>query len=151
MNNFETIINTGVYQIVLNYLDIKDIKNIIYLNKGFFNNRLYIEYINKLIKKRASVSIIKFMIKNTKILKDVTINYYDNLLNNNLLTKKILVLFYFKFYPRQYINSIYNGQIKYKKYIVDKFKNKNTDTPTRYDLYNLLSKMSMDDILYIGW
>lgn len=142
-----TIINTNVYQIVLNYLSLKDIKNVIFLSK----NLLYKRYIRKLIKNRAFIPIFNLMFKNRNILKNITSHNINLLFVNNILTKKTFALYYFKFYEKRFINSIYNEQHGDKKAIIDNYKDKITENPTRYDLYLLLKKIPVHDVIYIGW
>ena len=142
-----TLINTNVYQIVLDYLSLKDIKNIIFLSK----NILYKRYIRKLIKNRSCIFIFNIMLKNKNILKHITQHNFDTLYMNNTLTKKTVALYYFKFYEKRFINAIYNEQRGGKKEIIDTYKDKITENPTRYDLYFLLKKIPIYDVLYIGW
>lgn len=144
-----TLINTNVYQLVLDYLSLKDINNVI----SFSKNVLYKRYIRKLIKNRASISIFNLMLKNRNILKNITCHNIDLLFANNRLTKKTFALYYFKFYEKRFINAIYNEQHGIKKAIIDKYKDKDkiTENPTRYDLYFLLKKIPIHDVLYIGW
>jgi hypothetical protein len=144
-----TLINTNVYQLVLDYLSLKDINNVIFFSK----NVLYKRYVCKLIKNRASISIFNLMLKNRNILKNITQRNFDILYMNNKLTKKTLALYYFKFYEKRFINAIYNEQHGNKKLIIDTYKDKDkiTENPTRYDLYLLLKKIPIHDILYIGW
>ena len=142
-----TLINTNVYQIVLDYISLKDIKNVIFLSK----NTLYKKYLCKLIKNRVFTPIFNIMIKNRNILKNITSNNFDMLYLNNFLTKKTIALYYFKFYEKIFINAIYNEQHGNKREIIDRYKDKITDNPTRYDLYNLLKKIPIHDIIYIGW
>jgi len=142
-----TLINTNIYCIVLEYLSLKDINNIIFLSK----NILYKKYVRKLIKNKARISIFNLMLKNRYILKNVTQRNINILLENNILTKKTFALYYFKYYEKRFINAIYNQQYGNKKLIIDTYKDKITEHPTRYDLYFLLRKIPIHDVLYIGW
>jgi len=142
-----TLINTNIYCIVLEYLSLKDINNIIFLSK----NVLYKKYVRKLIKNKARISIFNLMLKNRYILKNVTQRNINILLENNILTKKTFALYYFKYYEKRFINAIYNQQYGNKKLIIDTYKDKITEHPTRYDLYFLLKKIPIHDVLYIGW
>lgn len=142
-----TLINTCIYQIILDYLSLKDINNVIFLSK----NILYKRYIRKIIKNKASISIFNLMLKNKYILKNITCHNIDILFENNRLTKKTFALYYFKFYEKRFINAIYNEQHGDKKTIIDNYKDKITENPTRYDLYLLLKRIPIQDVLYIGW
>ena len=142
-----TLINTNVYQIILEYLSLKDINNVIFLSK----NILYKRYIRKIIKNKASISIFNLMLKNRNILKNITHDNIDILFENNILTKKTFALYYFKFYEKRFINAIYNEQHGDKKEIIDRYKDKITENPSRYDLYLLFKKIPIYDVLYIGW
>ena len=142
-----TLINTNVYQIILDYMSLKDINNVIFLSK----NVSYKRYIRKIIKNKASISIFNLMLKNRNILKNITHDNFNMLYANNTLTKKTVALYYFKFYEKRFINAIYNEQYGNKRAIIDYYKDKITENPTRYDLYLLLKRIPIQDILYIGW
>ena len=116
-------------------------------------NILYKRYVRKLIQNRAYILIFNLMLKNKNILKHITQHNFDTLYMNNTLTKKTVALYYFKFYEKRFINAIYNEQHSGKKEIIDTYKDKDkiTENPTRYDLYFLLKKIPIHDVLYIGW
>ena len=45
----------------------------------------------------------------------------------------------------------YNISILWKRQIIDKYKLKFTDNPSKYDFFNLIKRMALDDIVSIGW
>ena len=88
---------------------------------------------------------------NKQILNNVSQINIHILTQNNVLTKKMLALYYFKYYDKQFIDIIYNKLHGYKKSIIEKYKTKYTNNPSRYDLYFLLKKIPISDVMTIGW
>jgi hypothetical protein len=137
-----------IYISILNYLNINDLKSILSID---FKNK---KYINELLIFKSS-KIIKTFIKRTSyILKNL--NEYNNILYyDNRISCKYIALYYIKHYTKDNIIRFYNIQILWKKKIIDKYKLeyklKFTDNPSKYDFFNLIKRMELNDIVTIGW
>jgi hypothetical protein len=142
---------------MLKYLTINDNKQLSLINKKFYYDRENKKYRIYVVKNNAS-NIIYKMFQKYKLLIE-SINKYGQ------VTKKLNALYYYRYYDKKYINSIYNmNKGSWKKDILDKYKKiqdttldlqikriyKNNNT-TRYDLYVLIKIMDVDDMLSIGW
>ena len=150
MNLVKDILLEQPFHIIIgNYLNYDDNKKILLLNKLIINNKINISYSIKLIYVKSSKIIFNFMKKYLEYSRYIT--NIENLEIFNLITKKIIASYYFKFYDKKSINSLYNNQTGLKKNIIDLYKTKNIDNPSRIDLYNLIRKMPINDIAYIGW
>lgn len=150
MNLVKDILLEQPFHIMIgDYLNYADNKKILLLNKTIFNNKINRSYSVKLIYIKSSKIIFNFMkkyLEYSRYIRDI-----ENLEMFNLITKKIIASYYFKFYDKKYINSLYNNQTGLKKNIIELYKTKNIDNPSRIDLFNLIKKMPMDDVAYIGW
>jgi hypothetical protein len=141
---------------ILEYLTINDNKQLSLINKSFYYNKENRKYRIYVVKPYASNIIIKIF-QNYKLLVE-SVNIYGQ------VTKKLNALYYYRYYDKQYIKSIYNTKASWKKDILDKYKKiqdttldlqikriyKNNHT-TRYDLYDLIKIMDITDMLEIGW
>jgi len=58
---------------------------------------------------------------------------------------------FFRYYEKKYIKLWYNNHIEWKKKIIDKYKIKHTESPTRLELFKLILKIPIDDVSSIGW
>jgi hypothetical protein len=155
---FEKTFDTS--SIVLNllkYLTINDNKQLSLINKAFYYNKENRKY-RIYIVKNYSCNIICKVLKRYKLLIE-SVNIYGQ------VTKKLNALYYYRYYDKQYINSLYTTKkIIWKNKILNKYKNilnnnlllqikqiyKNKYT-TRFDLYSLIKIMDIDDMLSIGW
>ena len=58
-------------------------------------------------------------------------------------------------FNKENIINFYNMQISWKRKIIDeyklKYKLKFTDNPSKYDFFNLIKIMKLDDLITIGW
>jgi len=150
MNLVKDILLEQPFHIIIgNYLNYDDNKKILLLNKLISNNKINISYGIKLIYGKSRKIIFNFMKKYLEYSR--YIRNIENLEIFNLITKKIIASYYFKFYDKQSIKNLYNNQSGLKKNIIDLYKTKNIDNPSRIDLYNLIKKIPIDDISYIGW
>ena len=141
--NLEKIILDSPIQIeICNYLKISDIKNIHFLTKNIYLNKNNNNYSKSIIKEKSIKIIIFFFKKYLKMIKKM---------NNNLNNKLSLALYYFRYYEKDNIESFYNINVSWKKIIIDKYKTKFTDNPTRFDLYNLIKLIPVDETYSIGW
>jgi hypothetical protein len=87
------------------------------------------------------------MIEYVKRCKSIYILNINRLIESNRICKKIIAFYYFKFYEKQYIHSWY-----YSKKIDNKYRKIDKDkTITRYDLYNLIKKIPIEDTFCVGW
>lgn len=150
MNLVKDILLEQPFHIIIgNYLNYDDNKKILLLNKSIFNNKINISYSKKLIYVKSRKIIFNFMKKYLEFSR--YIRNIENLEIFNLVTKKIVASYYFKFYDKESINSLYNNQFGLKKNIIDLYKTEILDNPSRLDLYKLIKKIPIDDIAYIGW
>jgi hypothetical protein len=143
---FETnLINKYIFDFIY-YLDIKDIMNTLFLNKNI-NKIICNKYILDYIKNKASIKISNIITKYF-----ILITNMNDLDIGKKLSSKYIALYYYRYYNKNYINYYYNMQhCNKKKYIIDKYKNKYTDNPTRTDLFFLIRNIPIKDIMYIGW
>ena len=135
--------------IIGDYLNYRDNKKILLLNKSISCNKINISYYMKIVYVKSRKIIFNFM-KNYLEYSRYIKNIYD-LETSNLVTKKIIASYYFKYYDKKYIKSLYNDQVGLKKNIIELYKTENIDNPSRLDLYYLIRKMPLNDINYIGW
>lgn len=146
--NYLNKLDIYIYISVLDYLNIHDLKSILSID---LKNKKYINY---LLWRKAS-SIIKFFIRRTTyILKNL--NEYNNILYyDNKISSKYVALYYIKHYTKDNIINFYNIQILWKRKIIDKYKLeyklKFTNNPSKYDFFNLITRMKLDDLVTIGW
>lgn len=142
--NYLNKLDIYTYISVLDYLNISDLKSILSID---LKNKKYIHYLLR----RKSLSIIKSFIKRTTyILRNL--NEYNNILYYaNKMSSKYIALYYIKHYTKENIISFYNIQILWKRKIIDKYKLKFTDNPSKYDFFNLITRMELDDIVTMGW
>ena len=68
-----------------------------------------------------------------------------------ITTSKTMALYYFKYYDSIYIKSWYNGLCPSKRILVQDFIDTTIQNPSKYDLYRLQRKMSLDAIMKLGW
>jgi hypothetical protein len=148
INLEKIILDSPIYIEICNYLQIKDIKNTYILTKKIYCNKNNENYSKYLIKSKSIKIIIHFFKKYLIMIKKINNNQDDYYLNND---KKFIALYYFKFYDKKYIKSFYNMSIPWKKDIINKYKTKFTENPTRFDLYNLIKLMPIEDTLSVGW
>ena len=146
----KNIIESPIYIIMGEYLNISDNINLFTSIKKICKNSINIEYSFFLIKKKA-ITIIKRTIKKYITLKRTIINYFDTLVRSTLITRRSLAIYYFVKYKKIHINGFYNFDNDIKINIINKYKDKITDNPSRLDLFNLIKKMNIHDVYYIGW
>lgn len=146
---------------ITDFLSIKDIHKIILLNKNIFNNikKDELEYI---IKNKAINIISKNMKKYTYVLKRIPKEPDEDnnqlMENVNEITLKSIALYYYKNYPKDCISDYYNtdkNSIGIKSELIkgckEKYHLRETNTPSRYDLYYLIKHLRIDEIMFIGW
>ena len=142
--NYLNKLDIYIYISVLDYLNIYDLKSILSID---LKNK---KYINELLIFKSSKIIQTFIKRTSYILKNI--NEYNNILYYyNKISIKYIALYYIKHYTRDNIINFYNIPILWKRKIVDKYKLKFTDNPSKYDFFNLIKRMELDDIVTIGW
>ncbi len=134
--------NTPLILLPLKYMPISYCK--IFIN----SNPSIKTYIDHIINDKSSVIISKF-IKNFITRKNM-IKYIVNDLENILITKKTLAMYYYLYYEKRHIKSFYNNNCTWKYQIIKKYKDENND-PKRIDLFNLIKKIPVNDVMSIGW
>ena len=140
INLEKIILDSPIQMEICNYLKISDIKKISFLTKTIYLNKNNNNYSKSLIKEKSIKIIINFFRK------------YLNMIKNDKLNDKIsLALYYFRYYEKDYIKSFYNINVDWKKIIINKYKTKFTDNPTRFDLYHLIKLIPVDETYAIGW
>ena len=147
----KNILGKNMHSLIGKYLSISDNRSFISITKNINNNTENKLCFNHLLKKKSCKIICNFMLKIRKFIENITEDIYYTMYTQNTLTKKYFALYYFKFYENRYIYSWYNGQDLFKKSIIDKYKIKITDSPTKFDLFNLIKRMNIYDVYYIGW
>jgi len=133
------------------YLSINDNINLMISSKKIFNNKLnreYFKYVTKIVPKKI---IARFITKIYDLKKMITEHDFEILLKSNRLTKRFMALYYFKYYDNHLVELWYNISGGWKGDIIEKYKSKITDKPTKFDLFNLIKKIPVNDTLAIGW
>jgi hypothetical protein len=133
------------------YLSINDNINLMICSKKIFNNKLnreYFKYFTKIISKKI---ISRFIIKIYHFKKMINDDNFNILFESNRLTKRFMALYYFKYYDNKFVESWYNFIPGWKRDIINKYKSKITDKPTKFDLFNLVKKIPVNDTFSIGW
>jgi hypothetical protein len=128
-------------------LSLKDIQNVIFLNKSIFKN-IDRKSLNYIVKNIASKLIIKNIKSFTFYLKNINVNnnnFIDNIFKN--------AVYFYKYYPKRFINEYYNmnTQNNIIEICKEKYNLKITDNPSRYDLFNLVKNLNFNDLLFLGW
>ena len=131
---------------VYSYLNINSVKNMSELNKNINKNKLDKTYGNFIVKNCSAYVITSFMRKFS-----IFIKKNKETFNNTRISQKTNALFYFIHYPKRHIDSWFNNTIQWKKDIILSYNPKNIENPTRFDLYNLIKKMNVNDVYSIGW
>ena len=140
INLEKIILDSPIQMEICNYLKISDIKKISFLTKTIYLNKNNNNYSKSLIKEKSIKIIINFFRK------------YLNMIKNDKLSDKMsLALYYFRYYEKDYIKSFYNINEDWKKIIINKYKTKFTDNPTRFDLYHLIKLIPVNETYSIGW
>ena len=112
------------------------------------------------VQKRAGLKIHNFLQFATKITKDVCSSRYEHIIFNNTqnssIVKKSTILFYLENYTfDEHMMPWYYGlHVPYKKKIVTSYKESHqlkSKLQSKYDFIHLLQKMTMDDIMIIGY
>jgi hypothetical protein len=136
-------LNIDIYSNISEFLNPSDIKNLLKTSKFLYKNVEFRKYTKELIFNKAANIVISFWRKYVVVCKAY--------LNISFLTKKYISFYFFKYLNKDHINNWYNINIGWKKKIIDKYKLKKTETPTRLDLYILIKKIPAEDVLSIGW
>ena len=148
-SNLEQIMIGGdVYANILDYLDIRSIKNLLMTSKMIYYSKKNRFITKKIVHKRIYnifYSIFKKYIFYCRIIRynKANIDY----------SSKILALYYYQNYPKDLISEMYRHIIGYfNKYIQNYSPNiviKNQYS--RYDLYNIIKSMRLSDTYSCGW
>lgn len=147
----DIFIDNYLYINICDYLKLDEIKNLFYSIKKICKNKNNIQYTKRIILNKSSIKISELIKKYINLLKFINGDNYEILIENNRLTRKFNALFFFRFYDKIYINNWYNQIPIWKKDLINKYKKKYTNNPTKYDLYYLIKSMPIKDVLSIGW
>ncbi len=145
----ENLTNSGLILNIIEFLPFKDIHSVHLLNKSIYRGIDKKELIY-VLKNRAKYTIYKSLRSYVNFLRNI--NEEEQMQR----TQKELALYYYKYYPRDCINEYYNTDgYGRKSNIIRQCKNQNnlrdTDNPSRYDLYQLVKNLDVQDTYYIGW
>jgi hypothetical protein len=155
-STFESsLINTDLYKELVPYLLGKDLINLLLVSKYIYNEGFIKKYLDK------KTQYITKLFKKYHILNSFVNNEFNTISNNYFrvnrnfidcpIARKYQAMLYYSFYRRKYRYSWYNDQLVWKKVIVDTYKKKHTNEPTKYDLYILIKSMSVNESILIGW
>lgn len=143
--------NNPYYLIIISFLSLKDNKKLLLLNKKI-NSYLKNCRIRKVIMYDIYTNIIVRLFQKYKSYINVLqSDTFINLYIENKVVKKMNAFYYFRFYQKQHIQLWYNLQVGWKKNILDKYKKKKIDNPSRYDLYHFIKKIDVEETSMIGW
>lgn len=147
-SNLEQIITGDVYTNILDYLDICSIKNLLMTCKMIYYNKQNRLISKKVIHKRIYnifYSIFRKYIFYTRIINHskTDIRYSSN----------ILAIHYYQNYPKDVINKMYMYIKSYFDALITNYRPNFIvkNYYSRYDLYKLISQMTIDDINTCGW
>lgn len=139
-------LSIDIFYILFDYLNPNDIKNIIKTNKILYNNDKLVLYSKQLILNRCANLLINFWKRYISITKI----FRNNIFEYNI-TRRVIAFIFFKNYEKELIKIWYNNEIEWKKEILDKYKIKYTDYPTRLDIYKLILRIPVSETLSLGW
>ena len=151
------IYGTDLYLPICEFLDIISLKNFSMVNKEYYHNKKHKQIRHYIFKNKYFKIIVRFMQKICLLKKRIELLNS----NNSILIPRNMALFYFFYYENININGYFNISAEWKKAIIDKYhsneidknknKNKNKNNYNKFDLFNLLKKMTIDEINFIGW
>ena len=152
-NIFEKIIlDFNMHTLICEFLTIKSTKSLFLTNKKIYKDDITRKYYYFILINKAKKIIFNFFKKIKNTLKIINNTTYNSLIyDNKIPTRIFLAYYYFKYYPKRHINELYNMNCIWKKAIIDKYKKKETNNPTRFDLFNLIRKIPVNDVFSIGW
>jgi hypothetical protein len=137
-------LNIDIYYFLLEFLNISDIKNLLITNKFLYNDKKYKSFCINCIKNRSSNILIRFW--------RIYINRCKYINRDDIfLTKRIIAFYFFRYYEKRYWNLWYNNNIEWKKRIIDKYKKTELNEISRLDMFNLILKIPVEDMVSIGW
>ena len=151
MNKY--VCGTDLYLTICEFLDIMSLKNFSIANKEYYHNKKHKQIRHYIFKNKYFYIIIRFMQKICVLKKRIKLLNINNL----ILIPRNMALFYFFYYENININSYFNISAEWKKTIIDKYhsneenKNKNKINYNKFDLFNLLKKMTIEEINLVGW
>jgi hypothetical protein len=147
-SNLELIITGDIYSNILDYLDIRSIKNLLMTCKMIYYNRKNRFITKKIVHKRIYnifYSIFKKYIFYCRII------HFNK--DNIDYSPKILALYYYQHYPKDLISAMYRHIIGFfNVYTLNYTPNfVIKDQYSRYDLYNVIKSMRLTDTYSCGW
>jgi len=149
MNKY--IYGTDLYLPICAFLDICSLKKFSMVNKGYYHNKKHKQIRHYIFKNKYFKIIFRFMKKICFLKKRIELLNS----NNSIIVPRNMSLFYFFYYESANINGYFNISAEWKKNIINKYysneKNKNKNNYNKFDLFNLLKKMTIDEINSIGW
>lgn len=153
MNKY--IYGTDLYLPICEFLDIISLKNFSIANKEYYHNKKHKEIRNYIFKNKYFHIIVRFMKKICLLKKRIELLNINNLIS----IPRNMALFYFFYYENININGYFNITAEWKKKIINKYhsnkvdknNNNNKINYNKFDLFNLLKKMTIDEINSIGW
>ena len=101
---------------IIQFLSLRDLKNLILSCKDMYNNK----YIRKDIKIKAGYILSNILKKYILIIKSIKIYNHAEIFN-----KRLNAIYYYRFYDKRYIKSWYNNSCDWKNDILNKEKKKN--------------------------
>lgn len=136
------VIEQPYYLLICDYLTLKDGKSMTLIKNTMYKNQIHKDYYQRSCNNKSVFIITRFMRKYINLSKNIIADSSD---------KRMNALYYFKYYPKEYINSWYNIGKGWKQNIIKKYNPKIKDNATRFDLFNLIKKMDIGDTHAIGW
>jgi hypothetical protein len=142
---------------ITQFLSFLELKNLILSCKDIYDNK----YIRKDVKIKASNLIYNIFEKYTLIIRDIKEYNEENMINS----KRLNAIYYYHYYEKIYIKSLYNiNACRWKRDIINQTKKKINNNflleikqkykdkyTSRLDLFNLIRNMEVKDAMEIGW
>lgn len=152
------------FYVLSDYLTLNDIRNVSYISKYTYKNKINIDYRLRLFKKRSAIIIINFLKKANNTFKNL--NYDLNGLTSrdfpddfpiippHKYLKKLFCIYMVKaysYYKEWYIGIGGYDYICKKNNMINQYNRQKINNPSRFDYFKLIYQMSINDIYYIGW
>ena len=151
MNKY--VCGTDLYLPICEFLDISSLKKFSMVNKEYYHNKKHKQIRNYIFKNKYFYIIVRFMQKICLLKKRIELLNS----NNSISIPRNMALFYFFYYENTNINGYFNISAEWKKNIINKYhsneenKNNNKINYNKFDLFNLLKKMTIEEINSVGW
>jgi hypothetical protein len=136
-------LNIDIYSNISEFLNPSDIKNLLITSKFLNKNVEFKKYTREFIFNKSANIVIRFWRKYVTLCKGYT--------DLPFLTRRYTAFYFFKNLDKILIDKWYHINIGWKKKIIDKYNVKKIESPTRLDIYILVKKIPVEDIVSIGW